>query len=314
MASVNEANLGMNRKTTIRAAWICAGALALASAVGRAAHPLVTPDAGQEPTAVYKVRAVDASGRVNNGSAVLIAPGKLVTTCHVTRSATSIHVDQGKGAWAARTYFADIPHDLCILSVPSLEAQPPAEIGATDALKVGEEVVAVGYRHGRKLAVTSGKVKALHPYHRAVVLQVSAPFEHGQSGGALFDRRGRLVGITAFKAVAGGDFHFALPLEWLPDQALRDDAVGSAQQAHQRAFWEYPREDQPLFLRAASLEAAGRWEALSEVAQEWVRADYANPASWLALSRAFAKLNRAADAAAAYRRAAGLEQPAAELR
>ena len=304
----------MNVKNTTYAAWICAGALALASASVGAVHPLATPDAGENATGVYKVRAVEASGRVNNGSAVLIRPGKLVTTCHVTRSATSIQVEQGETAWPARTHFADLPHDLCVLSVPDLEGQAPVEISATDSLKVGDEVVAVGYRHGRKLAVTSGKVKALHPYDAGLVLQVSATFDHGQSGGALFDRQGRLVGITAFKAVAGGDFHFALPLKWLPEQTLRDDMLARGHDEREKAFWERRRDHQPLFLRAASLEAAGRWEALSEVAQEWVRMDDANPASWFALSRAFAKLNRAADAAAAYRRAAGLENLAADPR
>lgn len=299
----------MQRRSVVRAAWSCAGTLALVSAGAAAMHPLATPEVGA--SAVYRVRAVDADGKVNHGSAVLLAPGKLVTSCHVTRNATSIEVDQGNKPLAARTHFADLPHDLCVLSAAGLAGRAPVGRSPAASLKVGDEVVAVGYRHGRRLAAARGKLKALHPYHGGLVLQVSAPFEHGQSGGALFDRDGRLVGITAFKAVAGGDFHFALPLEWLPDDALREGWFGGAQSGQQKAFWEHPREDQPVFLRAASLEAAAKWEALSEVAQEWVRTDDANPASWLALGRAFAKLNRAADAAAAYRRAAGLEQPAA---
>jgi hypothetical protein len=179
-------------------------------------------------------------------------------------------------------------------------------------LHVGDKVIAVGYRHGRTLAIASGNVKALHWYDGAPVLQVSAPFDHGQSGGALFDARGRLVGITAFKAVAGGDFHFALPLEWLPTSAILDDTViGGGQDTGQKAFWERTRDRQPLFLRAASLEAAGKWDTLSEVAQEWGRVDQANPAPWLALGRAFTRLKRQNDADEAYRWAAWLERSAA---
>jgi hypothetical protein len=284
------------------------------SASGAEATALSEPNGPSElGVAVFRVRAVEASGRVDNGSAVLIAPGKLVTACHVTRNAQSIELSNGGTTWAARACAADIPHDLCVLSAPGLASANPVVIAAQGDLKPGHEVIAVGYPHGGKLVIRRGKVKALHPYHGASVLQVSAPFDHGQSGGALFDARGRLVGITAFKAVAGGDFHFALPLQWLPESALRDDQLpASSRDPRARAFWERARESQPLFLRAASLEADGKWEALSDVAREWVRVDHANPASWLALGRALDRLRRADEAAEAYRRAALLEPSSAD--
>jgi tetratricopeptide (TPR) repeat protein len=239
---------------------------------------------------------------------VLIAPGKLVTACHVTRNAQSIQLSRRDKTWPAWSSAADIPHDLCVLSAPGLADADPVVIAGPGDLKPGDEVIAVGYPRSGKLAISSGKVKALHPYQGAWVLQVSAPFDHGQSGGALFDSRGRLVGITAFKAVAGGDFHFALPLQWLPESALRDgQPVAGTRDPLARAFWEGARESQPLFLRAASLEADGKWEALSDIAREWVRVDRANPASWLALGRALDRLRRADEAAEAYRRAALLE-------
>jgi hypothetical protein len=170
-------------------------------------------------------------------------------------------------------------------------------------LNVGDQVIAVGYRAGGRFAIAGGQLKALHPYQGASVLQVSAPFDHGQSGGALFDADGRLVGITAFKAVAGGDFHFALPLQWLPARALRGDApADSSQDAHAKAFWERARAEQPWFLRAASLEAATAWDALYSVALEWVRAEDANPQSWLTLTRARARLRRADATDATHRR------------
>jgi hypothetical protein len=276
-----------------------------------AAQPLASHALPELAMAVYRVRAINTSGRVNNGSAVLIAPGRLVTTCHVTRTAHAIQISQADATWSARPSFVDIGHDLCVLSAPGLTAPAPAVIGTPGELNIGDKVIAVGYRHGRTLAITTGNVKALHWYDGAPVLQVSAPFDEGQSGGALFDARGRLVGITAFKAVAGGDFHFALALEWLPPGAMLGDTVaGGGQDTDERAFWERTRDKQPLFLRAASLEAAGKWESLSEVAQEWARVDQANPASWLALGRAFARLKRRGDADEAYRRAAWLGQSA----
>jgi serine protease Do len=287
-----------------------AGLLILSTA-GAQAAPIGPNEAPNLDAAVFKVRAAGGGGVVNNGSAVLIAPGKLVTTCHVTRAAQGIQLSRGDETWAAQTSFADIPHDLCVLSAPGLTGAVPAVLGALGDLNLGDRVTAVGYRPGGKLAISGGHVKGLHPYHGAPVLQVSAPFDHGQSGGALFDAQGRLVGITAFKAVAGGDFHFALPLQWLPESALGNGLpVASGYAMSEKAFWERARGGQPLFLRAAALEADGKWEALSDVAQEWSRADYANPASWLALGRALDRLKRANEAAQAYARAALLGPPA----
>jgi hypothetical protein len=296
----------------MRLASISAGLFALSAASLQAATPLGSNEPFEPAALVFKVRAVDASGKVSNGSAVLLAPGKLVTTCHVTRTAQSIRLDRGDETWSAQTAYSDIPHDLCILAAPGLTSAVPAVLGVPSDLKVGHAVTAVGYRPGGKLAITRGNVKALHPYDWAHVVQVSAPFDHGQSGGALFDNRGRLVGVTAFKAVAGGDFHFALPLQWLPESALQDDQSGARiKDTRDQAFWEAPRDRQPLFLRAASLEADGKWQALSDVAQEWARVDHANPASWSALGRALARLRRANEAAAAFYRAQMLTHSAA---
>jgi hypothetical protein len=74
------------------------------------------------------------------------------------------------------------------------------------------------------------------------------------------------------------------------------------------AFWERGPHAQPLFLRAASLEADGEWKALLEVAQQWTASDSTNSASWLALWRALSSLKRDRDADLALLRAEALNQ------
>ena len=113
--------------------------------------------------------------------------------------------------------------------------------------RIGQFVYAVGYPNGGKLAISGGEVMGLHAYDGAKVIRMSAPFDHGASGGALLDRDGRLLGILTFKARAGGAYHFAVPVEWL---AAKPDATEAEQ-----AFWEGPRESQPYFLRALALES-----------------------------------------------------------
>ena len=258
--------------------------------------------------AVFKLRALDKTGKVNNGSAVLIGPGKLLTTCHVTRNAESIQVYRGHAKMTAKSAFVDIEHDLCVLSAPDLLAAVTAEVATPGELKVGDEVLAVGYPRGGKLAVSKGRLKALHRYGAVRVLQVSAPFDYGQSGGALFDIAGRLVGITAFKTLSGGDFHFALAFDGINEQELEGQATVPQSAGHKMAFWERAAHAQPLFLRAASHEANGDWKALLGVAQQWTASDGTNSASWLALWRAFSSLKRDRDADLALLRAEALNQ------
>jgi len=258
--------------------------------------------------AVFKLSARDGTGKVKFGSAVLIAPGRLLTACHVARGAESIQVHRGAARLTAKPDFMDIEHDLCVLSAPDLLVAVPVEVATPGELKIGDEVLAVGYPRGGKLSVGKGRLKAVHRHGAVRVLQVSAPFDYGQGGGALFDITGRLVGITAFKALAGGDFHFALGFEGINKEELKRQATVPQSAGHKMAFWERAAHAQPLFLRAASLEADGEWKALLRVAQQWTAVDGTNSASWLALSRALSSLKRDRDADLALLRADALNQ------
>ena len=258
-------------------------------------------DHGMQPdpaAAVYKIRVI-GGGHVADGSAVLIAPGRLLTACHVTRRAESISVGREDLMWRAYPVMTDIEHDLCVLSVPELSAATPAAIGPTEKLRLSDPVIAAGYPRGGKLDVSHGEIKGLHAHDGASVLQVSASFDHGQSGGGLFDAAGRLIGIIGFKAVAGGNYHYALPLAWAGDAIPGQTSATTDGRIHEQAFWQRPGAGMPLFLRAASLEANRDWKALHGVAQQWVTADENNPASWLCLGRILArlKLDQAADLA-----------------
>lgn len=256
--------------------------------------------------AVYRIQVL-GGGHVADGSAVLIAPGRLLTACHVTRRAGSIKVGRDELKWSAYPVATDVEHDLCILAVPELSAAVPAEIGPTETLRLSDRVIAAGYRRGGKLDISHGEIKGLHAQDGAFVMQVSAPFDHGESGGGLFDAAGRLIGIIGFKAVAGGDFHYALPLAWAGDEIPgQASATPYDTPAHTLAFWERSNTEKPLFLLAASLEANRDWKALQGVAHEWVLAEANNPASWFCLGRVLTKLNRPQAAALAFGQAATL--------
>jgi len=261
-----------------------------------------TPD-----PSVFKVRAENPNGTINNGSAVLVAPGKLVTNCHVTRAASCIGIIRGTMKWRVESQFRDIQHYVCILSAPGVVGEVPSFAKANE-LKTGETVHAVGYPGGDELTSSDGQIVALHHYDGANVIQASASFTFGQSGGGLFDEEGHLVGIITFKARAGGLFHFALPMEWV-SVALAMSASGASRldQVADKAFWEHPSKEQPYFMQAASFEAEKNWSKLLIFAQGWTEADAANSEAWIAKGKALHHLNHDFEAVSAFQEAVRLD-------
>ena len=118
-------------------------------------------------------------GRYEEASAVLVAARKLITTCHVTRSARSIEVIRDGRVWPARPSFTDIEHDLCVLSVPDLAGAIPADFAPAERPKLGDPVFAVGYPRGGEITISSGQIKGLYNFDKGQLVQVSAPFDHG---------------------------------------------------------------------------------------------------------------------------------------
>jgi serine protease Do len=243
------------------------------------------PDFG---ASVLKVRATNTDGSVSLGSGIVFEAGKVATNCHVTRRATHIVVlDAAESKeWTVRSQRRDVHHDLCILSVPGIapEVALAVELGEP---RIGQFVYAAGYPNGGKLAINRGEVTGLHAYEGAKIIRTSAPFDYGASGGALFDRDGRLLGILTFKARAGDAYHFVLPVKWL---AAKSDAAEAEQ-----AFWEGPRESQPYFLRALALEIDRKWDALLALAETWSRRDARSPEARSAIAMAQRGLGRDPD-------------------
>lgn len=259
---------------------------------------------------VMKLVVTRADGVVELGSAVPIAGERMATNCHVLRDAARIEVEMEGGVRLARADLRDAYRDLCFISVPGFRgaAMPMIDVGQT---RVGLDVLAVGFPGG-EFALSPGKIIGLHACEcdGGKVIQTSAPFDRGASGGGLFDRDGRLVGILTFKANAGGNFHFALPVGWLRHMAeMRLDSITTG-----ATFWESPGKESGYFLAACDLGAKQNWRSLARLAEEWSEQEPNNPEAWMALGRALQGLGRSDAAVNAFQRVLMLDSTHAEAK
>src|SRR5919201_626913 len=160
--------------------------------------------------------------RGGGGSAVVITPdGFLLTSAHVVGSTRG----RGRASFVDGRELdfsvvgADPLSDLAVLRAQASDLAP-AELGDAEQLRVGQLVVAIGNPHGFGGSVTAGVVSELGrslPTRSGAtvryvdnVIQTDAALNPGNSGGALADGRGRVVGINT--AVAGVGLGLAVPI------------------------------------------------------------------------------------------------------
>lgn len=274
----------------------------LVAPTGEAAHR------AQWSSWVLKVEVVRVDGIKELGSGVVIGPQRVITNCHVVRNASTIRVSRGTDVWQATMDAGDEYRDLCFLRVPDYPGEVP-QIAEPEDAKVGIRVFAVGYPGG-KFAVSEGGIKGLFSCacDGGRVIQTSAHFDPGASGGGLFDSTGRLLGILTYKSGAGGSYHFAVPIGWMkqlskiPPQTISGKA----------SFWESATRDSGYFLVACDLGAKENWRGLLNLSRDWTRLEPDNPQAWMAWGRANLNLNQIDEAIRGFRRVLLLDSMHAE--
>jgi serine peptidase DegS len=155
------------------------------------------------------------------GSGVIVDDaGHIVTNHHVIANADSVRVQLADGRIAdAHIVGRDPDTDLAVLKI-DLTPLPIAVLGRSDQLKVGDVVLAIGNPVGLSQTVTHGIVSATSRQQLGIAaledfIQTDAPINFGNSGGALVDSSGALVGInTAIVAKNLGveGIGFAIPV------------------------------------------------------------------------------------------------------
>ena len=160
---------------------------------------------------------------------VIESDGLIVTNAHVVDGAETVKVTLEDGRKFDATVIGTDPStDLALVRIAGVSDLPTVSFGDSDALQVGEDVVAIGNPFGLGNSVTSGIISALGrdiqsgPYDNFI--QTDAAINKGNSGGPLFSTDGKVVGInTAILSPSGGSvgIGFAIPAN-LAQQVVAD--------------------------------------------------------------------------------------------
>lgn len=189
-------------------------------------------------------RAMPMPPRQGSGSGVIYSQdGYILTNNHVVESATELEVTLfDKRKFKAKIVGTDPKTDLAVIKIESSDLQA-IEIGDSDAAKVGQWVLAVGNPFDLTSTVTAGIISAkgrniqLLGGGNAIesFIQTDAAVNPGNSGGALVDASGKLIGINSAIATRTGSFagySFAIPINLA--KRIVDDIIEHG--SYQRAF------------------------------------------------------------------------------
>ena len=169
---------------------------------------------------MVSIQAEDAKSYSTGTGVVLTADGYLLTNAHVVAGADKVQVAcaDNRVLDAALVGF-DAREDLAVLKVEA-DDLTPAEFGDSFALRCGDPVAAIGDPLGYRSTITDGIVSALDRDVEVdgtsmVLIQTSAAINMGNSGGALINKYGQVVGITTVKIVtddgSAESLGFAIP-------------------------------------------------------------------------------------------------------
>lgn len=202
------------------------------------------PGNGFDPAAIFASRSpgvvtvyadLGASGSSQGSGFVVDGEGRVLTNAHVitnvadrvgdVRGAERVFVEFSDGERApARVVGWDLFNDTGVIEIGATDHRlQPVPLGDSDAVRVGHPVAAIGSPFGKQNSLAVGVVSATgrtidsltSGFAIADAIQIDAPINRGNSGGPLFDARGRVIGINAQIQSTSGTAEgvgFAIPI------------------------------------------------------------------------------------------------------
>lgn len=169
---------------------------------------------------------------VLNGSGFIFQEDGLIgTNYHVVENIDSLLVKTSDGIfYTADLIYADESSDFAIIKISDSDGRifPVVKLGNSDEVRAGQEVYAIGSPLGYEYTISSGIIAAVRDNEKVSlqdpvsyapkektferVLQITAAISPGNSGGALFNRKGEVIGITTYTFIGYGNLNFAVAI------------------------------------------------------------------------------------------------------
>ena len=175
---------------------------------------------------------------------VFDAQGHVITNQHVVDDAQSLTVTMRDGSrFDAKVVGTDPSTDLAVIKIDAPASKlKPLELGDSNALRVGDTVVAIGSPFGLEGTITAGIISALGRQIESTngfaiddTIQTDAAINHGNSGGPLLNLRGQVIGVNAqIRSESGGNdgVGFSIPSSTVEEIAGRLISGGTVEHAY----------------------------------------------------------------------------------
>lgn len=193
--------------------------------------------------AVVLISSTTAEGGALGSGFLVNTSGRIITNAHVVKDAAKTTVTFSDGTVeTARILGVDESTDIAVLDVARTpKGVTPVPLGRSNGLLVGQDVVAIGNPYGFERTATTGIVSALkrvitspNGFTIQNVIQTDAAINQGNSGGPLFDREGRVIGMNSQIASQNGGnvgIGFAIPIDTILPIADSIARTGRAEHA-----------------------------------------------------------------------------------
>lgn len=231
------------------------------------------------------------NGQAGTGTGVVVSPEYVVTNCHVLANGKGANVAKYNDGYKPIALKADWKHDLCALKFEGLPFKP-VNLRDSASLAIEEDVFSLGYPNGNNVPQPSyGSIKAKYALDGSLIIRSNAAFSLGSSGGALFDQKLNLIGLTTFKSPGPNGFFYSMPVEWIRDLLASKELISL--NTDETPFWALPFEKQPFFMQVVIPYQNKDWATLHSIAEAWTKNQPDAADAWYYLGVADYGLNHA---------------------
>lgn len=156
----------------------------------------------------------DDSEKITGSGFIAFNEKTIITNYHVIQDAIRIVAfdNQNNFLKGIKVIAVDKERDIAILSFKENTSMIPLYLSYPSEYKRGQKVAAIGYPKGLFNTFSTGIISAVAKLRDKTVIQFTAPISHGSSGGALFNSRGEVIGITSSTIEDGQNINFAIDI------------------------------------------------------------------------------------------------------